>query len=529
MESANIEDDIDEHINAPKWTDFSALEDSVDKNDETLSYYIPVYDDLVLWHCGDDIDRDVLGMWRRGLLRRVGVIEMLEVLVMPIRQHPTLLHLVAWSGSFDCIRELLSWGADRLHQDTSRFAGTQRVRLQETPDEIPDCGTPHIVSLLMHDKLVDTEKRGDRVETYIDCLHLKKTNKSRMKAEDTMDLDSGSGDKDDDDVTYDQDKVNKLKKLSQLPNIYERLTRSLAPNIWELDDVKKGLLCQVLINDDLVLESGAIVRSDKGICCINESDKMLDNARSMLHEVMEQQTVSIAKAGIIASLNARTLVSDCANPSGISFRSENELFKMEMQGFTQKIVQLMKSERLFESQGGPIILSQIENEYSPSSKVLGALGYLYMTWATKMVAELGTGVPWVMCKEDDTPDLVYHRGTNYGRTAKGPFITTTYDYDAPLDEYGLIRQSKYGYMTELHRAIKLCEKALVSTYLAHIFSLKEGGCAAFLVNHNLESAAKVVYNNKYYNLPPWSISILPDCKKVAIQLAFFLIFSPFRL
>ena len=39
--------------------------------------------------------------------------------------------------------------------------------------------------------------------------------------------------------------VEKLKELSKKPDIYEMLTRSLAPNIWELDDVKKGLLCQV--------------------------------------------------------------------------------------------------------------------------------------------------------------------------------------------------------------------------------------------------------------------------------------------
>lgn len=39
--------------------------------------------------------------------------------------------------------------------------------------------------------------------------------------------------------------VAQLKELSKQPDIYERLTKSLAPNIWELDDVKKGLLCQV--------------------------------------------------------------------------------------------------------------------------------------------------------------------------------------------------------------------------------------------------------------------------------------------
>ena len=45
-----------------------------------------------------------------------------------------------------------------------RFADKQIVRLQETPDEIPDGGTPHTVSLLMHDMLVDAAKPGDRVE-----------------------------------------------------------------------------------------------------------------------------------------------------------------------------------------------------------------------------------------------------------------------------------------------------------------------------------------------------------------------------
>ncbi|XP_073100943.1 beta-galactosidase 5 isoform X3 [Elaeis guineensis] len=279
---------------------------------------------------------------------------------------------------------------------------------------------------------------------------------------------------------------------------------------------------------------------------------------------------------------------------GISFRTDNEPFKIAMQGFTQKIVQMMKSESLFASQGGPIILSQIENEYGPESKAFDAAGHAYVNWAAKMAVGLGTGVPWVMCKEDDAPDPVinacngfycdaftpnkpykptmwteawsgwftefggtvrqrpvedlafavarflqkggsfinyymYHGGTNFGRTAGGPFISTSYDYDAPIDEFGLIREPKYGHLRELHKAIKLCESALVSadptvTSLgsyeeAHVFSSESGGCAAFLANYNPNSFARVIFNNMHYNLPPWSISILPDCRNIVFNTA----------
>ena len=271
----------------------------------------------------------------------------------------------------------------RLLTQDSQFRDWQKVRIQESPDELPPGQMPRSIDIILEGDIVDISRPGDLVKvTGILQTTPDFSRRGGRLATFNVFLEANGveiSEKEHEQIEISEEDEKKIKELADDPYVHERIVASIAPSIQGHDTIKEsialllfggvsktledgtklrgksnilmigdpgtgksqilkfvsglavralytsgkgssaaGLTAAVIHDSDsgaMTLEAGALVLADQGIACIDEFDKMDPTDRTAIHEAMEQHTVSIAKAGIVATLNARTSILAAANPT----------------------------------------------------------------------------------------------------------------------------------------------------------------------------------------------------------------------
>ena len=270
----------------------------------------------------------------------------------------------------------------KLLVDKCKFANAQKIRLQESPEELRGGELPQAIDVNLEDDISGEISPGDRVIVAGILRSYQRTTQFGKTPFFDIYLDGNSleiMEEEFEEIKITEEDEREIMELKNQPDVYEKLIRSIAPSIYGYEEIKEAMVLQLfagipkelpdetrvrgdihllLVGDPGVaksqlltylvklaprglytggksstsagltaaavrdefgegrwtLEAGALVLADKGIAAVDEIDKMKKEDRDALHEAMEQQTVSIAKAGIMARLNSRCSLLAAANP-----------------------------------------------------------------------------------------------------------------------------------------------------------------------------------------------------------------------